>query len=53
MNVLAVLIPVSLGLGLLALGAFVWTLRASQYDDTEGDRQRVLDTRWDDAPKVD
>ncbi|PYE82457.1 cbb3-type cytochrome oxidase assembly protein CcoS [Pseudoroseicyclus aestuarii] len=51
MNVLAVLIPVSVGLGLVGLAGFVWTMRAAQYDDAEGDRHRVLDERWDEAPR--
>ena len=42
MNVLLVLVPVSLSLGLLALVAFVWTLRKGQYDDLEGDAARAL-----------
>lgn len=42
MNVLVVLIPVSLILGLGGLLAFVWTLKHSQYDDPEGDAARVL-----------
>ena len=42
MTVLAVLIPVSLGLGLLGLGAFIWTLRSGQYDDLEGAAHRML-----------
>ena len=42
MNVLVVLIPVSLSLGILALVAFVWTLRHNQYDDLEGDAERPL-----------
>jgi cbb3-type cytochrome oxidase maturation protein len=29
-------------LGLLAVGAFVWTLRASQYDDIQGAAERIL-----------
>ena len=33
MEILGWLIPISLGLGLLGLGAFVWTLRHHQYDD--------------------
>ena len=53
MNVLVVLIPVSVGLGLLGLAGFLWTLRAAQYDDTEGDRHRVLSDRWDAAPRTD
>jgi cbb3-type cytochrome oxidase maturation protein len=43
MEVLAILIPVSLFLGLLGLGAFVWTLRKGMYDDPDGDSQRILD----------
>ncbi|MGY6697105.1 MAG: cbb3-type cytochrome oxidase assembly protein CcoS [Roseinatronobacter sp.] len=51
MEVLAILIPVSLFLGLLGLGAFLWTLRKGMYDDPEGDSQRILDPRYDDKPK--
>ncbi|MDT0681523.1 cbb3-type cytochrome oxidase assembly protein CcoS [Roseicyclus sp. F158] len=50
MNVLAILIPVSVSLGILGLAAFVWTMRASQYDDPDGDRARILDERYDDDP---
>ena len=52
MNVLAVLIPVSVILGLAGLCAFVWTLRSGQYDDPAGDPARILDARWDDAPRT-
>jgi cbb3-type cytochrome oxidase maturation protein len=41
-NVLALLIPVSVGLGLLGLLAFLWALRHRQYDDIEGDQARIL-----------
>lgn len=51
MEVLSILIPVSLFLGLLGLAAFVWTLRKGMYDDPDGDSQRILDPRYDDAPK--
>ncbi|APX90803.1 cytochrome oxidase maturation protein, cbb3-type [Brevirhabdus pacifica] len=50
MNVLVVLMPISIGLGLAGLAVFVWTLRARQYDDPEGDSVRLLDPRWDDRP---
>jgi cbb3-type cytochrome oxidase maturation protein len=50
MTVLAVLIPVSLGLGLLGLGAFLWTLRHRQYDDPKGDAARILRDDHDDHP---
>ncbi len=36
------LIPVSLTLGLLGLGAFLWTMRAGQYDDLDGAAERIL-----------
>lgn len=52
MNVLVVLIPCSLGLGLLALALFLWTLRSDQYDDPEGAAARILiddDNREDEA----
>ena len=40
MNILLILIPVSLTLGFVALGAFLWTLKSGQYD--EGDAMRIL-----------
>lgn len=42
MNVLVVLIPVSLVLGGLGLVAFLWSLRANQYEDLDGDAWRIL-----------
>ncbi|MGH1483014.1 MAG: cbb3-type cytochrome oxidase assembly protein CcoS [Geminicoccales bacterium] len=42
------LIPISLGLGLLALIACVWTIRAGQYDNLETERYRILED--DQAP---
>ncbi len=51
MNILAILIPVSLCLGGLGLLAFLWSLRADQYDDLDGAAWRVL--MDDDAAKVD
>ena len=42
MNVLVILVPVSLFLALLGLGAFLWSLRAAQYDDLEGDAWRIV-----------
>lgn len=42
MNVLVVLIPASLCLGALGLAAFLWSLRARQYDDLAGDAWRIL-----------
>ncbi|WP_224702317.1 cbb3-type cytochrome oxidase assembly protein CcoS [Devosia aquimaris] len=42
MSGLLILIPCAIGLGALALLAFFWALRSGQYDDLEGDGQRVL-----------
>ena len=49
MNVLVVLIPVSLFLGLLGLLGFLWSLQARQYDDPVGEASRILlNTAMDD-----
>lgn len=53
MDVLVYLIPISLILGGLGLGAFVWTLKSRQYDDPEGDSRRILSDEYDDKPKTD
>jgi cbb3-type cytochrome oxidase maturation protein len=36
------LIPIAIGMGLLGLASFMWTLRSGQYDDLEGAAQRIL-----------
>lgn len=51
MNVLTYLIPISLVLGAAGLGFFVFTIRSNQYDDPEGDAQRILSGEYDDRPK--
>jgi len=53
MTALLALIPVSLGLGLLGLGFFAWSVRNNQYDDPEGEAHRILDSRYDDHPDGD
>lgn len=50
MNILMMLAPMSVGLGLLAVVAFWWTLRAGQYDDPAGDAARILIEDPDDRP---
>ena len=51
MEVLVYLVPMALTLGLLGLGAFLWSLRSDQYDDLEGAAWRaILD---DDPPPED
>lgn len=42
MSSLLLLIPVALGLGLLGLIAFLWSLRDNQYEDVEGAAYRIL-----------
>ena len=42
MNILIFLVPAALLLGLLGLVAFLWSLRAGQYDDLEGAAERIL-----------
>lgn len=48
MSVLIFLIPITLAIGLLALAAFLWTLKSKQYDDLDGAAQRIL---FDDVEK--
>jgi cbb3-type cytochrome oxidase maturation protein len=49
MEVLIYLVPIALGLGLLGLGAFLWSLKSGQYDDLDGAAWRaVMDD--DDGP---
>ncbi|WP_410962162.1 cbb3-type cytochrome oxidase assembly protein CcoS [Salmonella sp. SAL4457] len=43
MNVLVYLLPIALGLCLLGLGAFLWSLKSGQYDDLDGAAARILD----------
>lgn len=42
MTVLLYLIPMALALGLGGLSAFLWSLRAGQYEDLDGSALRVL-----------
>lgn len=43
MTALVILIPLSLGLGLIGLGACLWALRHGQFDDPEGNAWRVIE----------
>lgn len=51
MEVLSYLIPISIVMGGIGLLAFVFTVRTDQYDDPEGNSQRILSGDWDDHPK--
>lgn len=42
MTGLAFLIPIALGMGLLGLVAFLWSMRDGQYDDMDGAAARIL-----------
>jgi len=42
MNVLYGLIPLMILLGLIGVGVFIWSVRSGQYDDLEGDANRIL-----------
>ncbi|NBR52971.1 MAG: cbb3-type cytochrome oxidase assembly protein CcoS [Rhodobacteraceae bacterium] len=53
MEVLAILIPVSIGLGIVGLLAFFWTMKNRQYEDPHGDAERILRTDYDDEPAED
>ncbi len=47
MEVLIYLVPMALALGLIGLGAFLWSLKSGQYDDLDGAAWRAI---HDDAP---
>src|SRR3546814_8763149 len=50
-NGLLFLIPIALGLGLLGLAAFFWSLRSGQFDDLDGAALRIfVDEERDAAP---
>ncbi|MEM7328386.1 MAG: cbb3-type cytochrome oxidase assembly protein CcoS [Pseudomonadota bacterium] len=48
MSIIVYLIPVALGLGLLGLLAFLWSVNSGQYDDLDGAAHRILTD--DDTP---
>jgi cbb3-type cytochrome oxidase maturation protein len=42
MEVMVILVPLALGLGLVGLLGFLWSLRSGQYDDLEGAAWRAI-----------
>lgn len=42
MDIIAFLIPAAVALGAMGLAAFLWSLRANQYEDLEGAAHRIL-----------
>ena len=47
MEVLVYLIPIAIGLGGIALAAFLWSIKSGQFDDMDGAASRIL---FDDEP---
>jgi cbb3-type cytochrome oxidase maturation protein len=50
MSGLFYLIPISLCLGVVGLGAFLWSFKSGQYEDLDGAAERVLFDEDDDPP---
>ena len=50
MSYLAWLVPLALGMGVVGLAAFLWSMRSGQYDDLDGAAERVLLSDATDAP---
>ena len=42
MNALVVLVPLTIAMGASGLLAFLWSMRAKQYDDLDGAAERIL-----------
>ena len=42
MDVIYGLIPLMIILGLIGVGLFIWSVKSGQYDDLEGDANRIL-----------
>ena len=53
MSGMALLIPIALGLGLIGLAAFFWSLRSGQFEDLDGAALRILIDDEGDAPMDD
>lgn len=42
MTGISFLLPIALGLGLLGLGAFFWSVSSGQFEDLDGASMRIL-----------
>lgn len=42
MDIILYLVPIALTLGLVGLVGFFWAMRHGQFDDMEGNAQRIL-----------
>jgi cbb3-type cytochrome oxidase maturation protein len=53
MSLLAWLVPVALGMGLVGLLAFLWSMKSGQLEDLDGAAERVLLNEAADGPLPD
>lgn len=53
MSGIGFLLPIALGLGLLGLGAFFWSVKSGQFEDLDGASMRILIDEDDDLPPPD
>ena len=52
MEILLYLIPIALTLGLLWLVGFLWALKNGQYDDLQGNAERILQPDGEDQTET-
>jgi cbb3-type cytochrome oxidase maturation protein len=45
MDILYLLIPLSVVLAFAIIGVFAWALKSGQFEDIEGEGERILDAR--------
>lgn len=53
MSLLTWMVPVALGMGLVGLFAFLWSMKSGQLEDLDGAAERVLLDETADAPLPD
>lgn len=53
MTAIGLLVPLSIIMGITGLLAFLWSLRARQYEDLDGAAARILLENDEDTPVVD
>lgn len=51
MTAMLYLLPIALMLGIGGLVAFFWAMKSGQFEDLEGDAQRILFDEEDQAPR--
>lgn len=49
-NYLVWLVPIALGMGLVGLACFLWSMRNGQYEDLDGAAERILIQDGPDRP---